>query len=153
MNWLVRLKQNSNTPNHEPTKTTETLFVVSVGTPLGTFENSQIDLHDKDVNPANDGFLLVSPTGDLSLARVVLFTERGLSLHEAETEADRLFTRDAQRDDRRLCLECAHLSGTVTTRRCSQWRALGLSSAAIPADLSLILQRCSEFDNKLETTP
>ena len=42
--------------------------------------------------------------------RVGLFTRRGMTQPDAETLADRLFERDAERDDRRVCVECAHIT-------------------------------------------
>lgn len=40
--------------------------------------------------------------------RSALFQRRGLSEPDAETLADRLAERDYERDDRRVCIECAH---------------------------------------------
>lgn len=41
--------------------------------------------------------------------RIGLFQRRGLTEIDAELLADRLADRDYQRDDRRMCIECAHL--------------------------------------------
>ena len=40
--------------------------------------------------------------------RESLFLERGMSPEAAEKLGDRLATRDYERDDRRMCIECAH---------------------------------------------
>jgi len=44
------------------------------------------------------------------------------------------------RDDRRLCLECAHLSGRAGAMRCARWQRAGLGQAGIPSGLVLQLQ-------------
>lgn len=41
--------------------------------------------------------------------RVGLFVRRGCAADRAERIADRLARRDQERDERRLCIECAHL--------------------------------------------
>lgn len=41
--------------------------------------------------------------------RVGLFTRRGLAVERAEQLADQLSRRDHDRDDRRMCIECAGL--------------------------------------------
>lgn len=62
--------------------------------------------------PSTDRTLL-PPWGEREIGRfqfrVALFTRRGMPEAEAETLADRLFERDYERDDRRMCIECAHL--------------------------------------------
>jgi hypothetical protein len=52
--------------------------------------------------------------------------------------------RDRELDDRRLCLECAHLKGT------GRWRCGSAERAEVPTtglarDLVLLLQRCPGF--------
>ena len=54
-----------------------------------------------------------------------------------------------EQDDRRVCLECRHLSGDVERRRCSQWRKLWLGDASMPADLVATLLRCAGFSHRL----
>ena len=44
-------------------------------------------------------------------ARLARFTDKGLSLDDADASADKLVLRDRDLDDRRLCLECIYLSG------------------------------------------
>lgn len=41
--------------------------------------------------------------------REALFRRRGVSADVAESLGDRLATRDHERDDRRVCLECSNL--------------------------------------------
>lgn len=80
-----------------------------------------------------------------TVALLALLGGRGLSVEDAIELASRLTLRDQQRDERCVCLECAHLSGTATARRCSQWRWTGMHGPPIPADLVATLQRCSRF--------
>lgn len=48
---------------------------------------------------------------DTFTARLSRFTDKGLTLADAEQQADRLVIRDREGDDRHTCLECAHLHG------------------------------------------
>ena len=66
--------------------------------------------------------------------------------------AHRLTRRDLEQDDRRVCLECRHLSGDVERRRCGQWRKLWIGDASMPADLVATLQRCVSFTHRLEVS-
>jgi hypothetical protein len=79
------------------------------------------------------------PWGEREIARfsfrVSLFMHRGLSEPDAETWADRLFERDHERDDRRMCIECDHWR---TEYRCAKRGAA----------LRDILQRCPSFSFK-----
>jgi hypothetical protein len=77
--------------------------------------------------------------------RTALFRSHHVPSKEAGILADRLGRRDSQNDDRRLCLECCHLSGSVDARRCSNWRVTGMRGRAIPGDLVDLLQRCAGF--------
>jgi hypothetical protein len=56
--------------------------------------------------------------GDKQIARfnfrVALFKRRGMSEQDAETWADRLFERDHEHDDRRICLECLNFQRSRT---------------------------------------
>jgi hypothetical protein len=131
MNWLARLKKIESAPAPTLQKLQKGVSVVSVGAYPEPFQKSQL---------GNDTFT----------ARLALFTERGLSLDDAQVQADKLARRDLEHDDRRLCLECQHLSGNVEARRCSQWRKQGIGSPAIPADLATMLKRCADFDDRLE---
>lgn len=74
-------------------------------------------------------------------ARLTRFAGKGLSVADAEAMADRLVIRDRDGDDRRLCLECRHLSG----RRCTAWRIAGIGGPEV-GDLRTKLQRCDGFE-------
>lgn len=82
------------------------------------------------------------------MARLALFTDKGLSLEEAEQQADMLVIRDKEWDDRRLCMECDHLQRFVGWR-CGNWNRAAISLRAVDAvltrDLVLMLQRCDGF--------
>ena len=83
-------------------------------------------------------------------SRLARFTDKGLIQIDAESMADKLVQRDRGSDDRRLCLECAHLGGYgVTSWRCGNWQAAKVAHRAqdsrLPADLVMQLQRCDGF--------
>jgi hypothetical protein len=85
---------------------------------------------------------------DTFTARLARFTDKGLTLADAEQQADRLVIRDREGDDRRLCLECAHLHGAGRWR-CGNWHraevATQLKDAHLPGVLVQTLQRCPGF--------
>ena len=90
---------------------------------------------------------------DTFTARLVQFTDRGVKLDDAECLADKLVTRDRENDDRRVCLECAHLTGHGSGPwACRGWKqaaiALRSRDAQLPADLVRSLQRCDGFTPK-----
>lgn len=149
MNWLARLKELEEVPSSVPTKPTKPPFVGFVGACSEHLQNSGNEPNAAEAHsePANDA----NAPDDIFLARVALFTDRRLPLEDAEAMAERLARRDMERDERRLCLECLHLSGGEDGRRCSQWRKIGqINGAAIPAELVTLLQRCNAFGNRLE---
>lgn len=74
--------------------------------------------------------------------RLARFTDEGLPLIEAEALADKLVLRDRDGDHRRLCLECAHLSG----RRCGAWQRAAVGGPVLPTSLLALPQRCAAFD-------
>lgn len=87
---------------------------------------------------------------DLFMARLDRFANKGLSLHERETLADKLVIRDREADDRLSCLECRHLSGTGRAIwRCGNSQAAGVAihprDTQLPADWVMQLQRCPGF--------
>ena len=82
---------------------------------------------------------------DTMVERTAMFNRRGLPALNAELLADKLVTRDRGGDDRRLCLECAHLSRAGGAMRCAQWQRAGLGTPNLPAGLALQLQRCGGF--------
>lgn len=145
MSWLARLKENKNAPDTKPTKPAKGAFVGFVGACPDPFQKSNMESDAlKKWQAANDA----ESDGGAS-ARLTLFMDRGLNTEEAEAMVDRLALRDEQHDERRLCLECLHLSGGVNGRRCAQWRKIGLiSGAAIPGELVTLLQRCVGFNKQ-----
>ena len=92
---------------------------------------------------------------DVFTMRLGNLNRRGLLESESEKLADKLVLRDRESDDRRLCLECAHLAGRAGSMRCAQWQRVGLGAAGVPAGLHLVLQRCDSFkdQNTQRTTP
>lgn len=156
MNWLARLKKLDDTPDatlQKLRKGQEGVSVVFVG-PGSAYSQNSIGEADPtivaDADPANDP---ATPITDLFTARIALFTDRGLNMDDASALADRMAHRDDEHDDRRICLECKHLSGDVVHRRCSQWRKLWIGDASTPADLVDVLQRCAGFNHRLEVRP
>ena len=85
---------------------------------------------------------------DTFTARLHHFTQRGLVELDAEKLADKLVVRDRESDDRRLCLECAHMSRAM---RCNNWQRAGLGAAGIPAGMAIQLQRCDGFTHSINT--
>lgn len=75
--------------------------------------------------------------------RVALFTRRGWDRQKAEAWADRLFERDHERDDRRLCIECAHLRRSGGCFAASQGQIPGASRYLNP--VTDVMARCSAF--------
>jgi hypothetical protein len=135
MNWLARLKKTESTPAPTLQKLRnedDGVSVVFVGAFAGPFQKSVSE---------NDTFT----------ARLGLFTDRGLNMDEAEALAAKLAGRDLEQDDRRLCLECLHLSDCAGGWRCSQWRKIQIYSPDIPSDLvAIVLHRCAWFNDRLE---
>ncbi|KRD55154.1 hypothetical protein ASE52_02425 [Acidovorax sp. Root275] len=85
---------------------------------------------------------------DTFTARLARFTDKGLTLDDAEALADKLVTRDRDNDNRRLCLECAHLQ-CVNSWRCSNWKQAAIGTRAADAGLAhglvVMLQHCTGF--------
>lgn len=76
--------------------------------------------------------------------RAALFQRRGLSPADAETWADRLFERDFERDDRRVCLECEHIQRSGQCFAAAQgWMLPGTPKRYEPVTTQL--QRCEAF--------
>lgn len=149
MSWLARLK-NQQASVHIPTKTTETVLVVSVGTPKGHVEK----IEDVANEPAPDSDRYCWPHSsamngreiDTFMARLARFSDMGLGLEVAQGIADRLMVRDRDADDRSVCLECTHLRRGW---RCANWDLAGVairaSDAQLPAEFVSLLQRCNGF--------
>ena len=151
MNWLARLKKTEITAEGGATKPTETLFVVSVAPDMAPIQKT-IGEPDaaNDHTPDPDRWCwphsqaMTGEEIDTFTARLARFTDKGLKLTEGVALADKLVTRDREDDDRRLCLECAHLAG-FGPWRCNQWRRAGLGQPGIPAAMVQQLQRCDGF--------
>jgi hypothetical protein len=84
-------------------------------------------------------------------ARLAQITNKGVRYAEAEPLAEKLIQHDRKLDDRNLCLECNHLSGSgPSSWRCGNWRRAGVAvrarDADLPRDLVQLLQRCSGFN-------
>ena len=83
---------------------------------------------------------------DAFTSRLARFTDKGLSLEDAERLADKLVIRDREGDDRRVCLDCVPLRHGG---RCGNWQAAGVAirarDAQLPGDFTAMLQRCDGF--------
>jgi hypothetical protein len=155
MNWLGRLKKSEIAPGGDATKPTEPGFVGFVAPSHGHIQK----IEGADPTPANDAALdpdrdcwphsaaLNGAEIDTFTERLARFTDRGLSLTDAEALADKLVIRDRDGDDRRLCLECLHLKSGAARWGCNQWTRAGLGAAGLPADLVRQLQRCDAFND------
>lgn len=77
-----------------------------------------------------------------------VFIAKGLDEAAADELADKLVTRDRDRDDRRVCFECSHLKG-FTVLRCDNWKAAGIATtsdgAFVHKAFGTLLQRCDGF--------
>jgi hypothetical protein len=76
--------------------------------------------------------------------RIGLFLRRGTVRENAAEIAETLQRRDAERDDRRMCIECAHLQrdgGCFAARQ--GWLPPHSSRSLTP--VQDMLQRCGEF--------
>lgn len=91
---------------------------------------------------------------DAFTARLARITDKGLTLADAESMTDMLVIRDRDADDRRLCLECVHLTGRrAGAWHCNNWRqaeiAIQARGAQLSGDLVRLLQRCDGFSGFL----
>ena len=155
MNWLARLKKIDTAPNAEATEPTKPGFVGFVAPGMAPMQKTGADspaandpaavTHDPDRWAWPHSQAMTGREIDTLTARLHHFTGRGLAEPDAERAADKLVTRDRDADDRRLCLECVHLSGRAEAMRCAQWQRAGMGAAGLPAGLELMLQRCDGF--------
>lgn len=76
-------------------------------------------------------------------ARMALFTDKGVSLGDAERLAERLVIRDREGDDRRLCLECSYYGSSGRCVAAATGRLPGVSARLEP--VPTILWRCDAF--------
>ena len=157
MNWLARLKKIETAPKRDATETTKRVSVVFVAPDMAAMPKTMGDSPAAN-DPAADPDRWAWPhskamkTGEIDTftARLARFTDKGLGLDDAEVLADKLVTRDRESDDRRLCLECFHLSGqSGKAWDCRNWQRAGVALRAGDAQLSAALvwqlQRCDGF--------
>lgn len=164
MSWLARLKNHEvpDTDATKPTKQPEQVgglgfvgFVAHPTAPPQKIEAREAAANDTATPPAVDPDRCCWPHStamngrEIStfMARLRSFTDKGVDLTEADRLADKLVARDREGDDRRLCLECAHLGG-AGRRRCGNWQRADLGDAALPLDLVFLLQRCHGFQQR-----
>lgn len=76
--------------------------------------------------------------------RITLFVQRGWDSARAERWAERLTWRDAEGDDRRLCIECAHLRQDRSCFAAAQGWVPGASRRLQP--VTDVLARCACFE-------
>ena len=146
MNWLARLKEKATDPSTapaEPTKAPSAGFVSAWEAPAADFGPvvNDPEFHSEDLDrwcwPMSEA--MNGREIDLMIARSNLFSDRGMRTDDAERLADVLVNRDREMDDRRLCMECAHLSG----RRCSASAIAGAGQNVVA--LVQLPQRCPAF--------
>ena len=157
MNWLARLKKIETVPVRDATKTTKSVSVVSIAPDIASMPKTGGDspaANDPAVDPDRWCWPHTAAMNCAEIntftARLARFTDKGISLDDADASADKLVLRDRDLDDRRLCLECVHLSGGE--RRgwgCRNWQQSGVANRARDAQLSAALeyqfQRCDGF--------
>ena len=166
MKWLARLKKEK-APDPQATKATKPPewehgagFVGFVAYPPAPFQKTEVNeaaANDTATTPSADPDRCCWPHSeamngreiDTFAARLERFTVKGVSLDDAERLADKLVIRDREGDNRRLCLECAHLHGAGRWR-CGNWQRADVARDGLACDLVLTLQRCNGF---IERTP
>ena len=163
MNWLARLKKIDIPPTAVPTEPTKPGFVGFVAPGMASIQKTGGD------SPAANDPAAAMPDPDrwcwphseamngreidTFTARLARFTDKGFNLHESEALADKLVMRDRESDDRRVCLECAHVTGhAVGSWGCKNWQRAGVAirarDAQLPVDLLHQLQRCAGFKDQ-----
>ena len=160
MNWLARLK-NQQHPESDATKPTKPVlgvtkggfvgFVVPTLAPTGKIGTELPHDPDRWCWPHSTAMNTVEI--DTFTARLARFTDKGLSLDDGETLADRLVIRDREQGDWHFCFECTHLAGAGGWR-CGNWQRAGVAirarDAQLSADFVNLVQRCDGF-NELST--
>jgi hypothetical protein len=147
--WLALLKKG-NTPDDNATKATKSDlteekhgFVAFVAYLPGNLQEKAA-ANDPDRWCWPNSPAMNSREIEIFHARLYRFTDKGLEYDDAERYADKLVMRDRELDDRRLCLECAHLNGRW---RCGNWKAAHAGGYDLSRDGILLLQRCKGFTN------
>lgn len=158
MKWLQRLKSAAS-PNTNAMKPTEPGFVGSIACPVAPSEKfaapKQLPANDASTGPDRwcwpHGLAMNTAEIDTFTARLARFTDKGLTLADAEALADGMVQRDREMDDRHLCLECVHLRGGAGHWRCGNavlgGIALHAADAQLPSGLTHQPQRCAGFTN------
>ena len=157
MNWLARLKKIGTGPEQDAIETMKRVSVVSVAPGMAPMPKIGADSPAAN-DPAPDPDRWCWPHSeamntreiDTFTARLARSTDKGVNLEDTEAPADKLVRRDRESDDRRLCLECFHLSGqTGKAWECRNWQRAGVALRAGDAQLSAAmvfqLQRCDGF--------
>lgn len=164
MNWLARLKTEKSRATHaskprQPSQGgAQHGFLGSLAyppSPIQKYEGNESDattsyaakrtaMPDPDRCCWPHSTAMNSAELETCAARLVRFTDKGESLDDAERLADRLLIRDREGDNRRLCLECAHLHGAGRWR-CGNWHRAETGGTSIQEELVLMLQRCNGF--------
>ena len=157
MNWLARLKKIETAPERDATEPTKPGFVGFVAPDTAPLQKTGFDspaANDPAPNPDcwcwPHSEAMNTREIETFTARLAGFTDKGLGLDDAENLADKLIQRDRDLDDRRLCLECFHLSGqSGKAWDCRNWQRAGIALWARDAQLAtalvLQLQRCDGF--------
>ena len=79
-------------------------------------------------------------------ARVVLFVQRqGMRADTAEALADKLVAGDRGKDERRVCVECVHLTRAGRTLTCDKPGRARIGAAGVAKEFAVLLQRCPSF--------
>ena len=164
MNWLARLKKMDTAPERDATETTKRVSVVFAAPGIAPIQKTAGDspaandpaaaMPDPDRWAWPQSEAMNGREIDTFTARLARFTDKGVSHGDAERLTDKLVMRDREQDDRRLCLECTHLSGYgASSWRCGNWQRAGVAIRArdvqLPADLVQQLQRCDGFTHVL----
>ena len=87
---------------------------------------------------------VAQPRHDRLQKRVAFFERRGLDFEAAAEIAELLLLRDAERDDRRMCIECAHLQRDGGCFAARQGWIHGAARNLTP--VQDMLQRCERFE-------
>ena len=99
------------------------------------------------LTPAQSDAAHAEPWDDAAWARIVarvaLFMRRGIDATDSDDLAERLHLRDAEGDNRRMCLECVHLSVRGRCLAAAVGRLPGPDRRLEP--VPAILHRCECF--------
>ena len=153
---LVATKPETPSPNTDATKPTEPGIVGFVACPVAPSENftapQQLPANEASADADRwcwpHGAAMNTAEIDTFTARLARFTDKGLTLYDAQALSDKLVKRDRDDDHRQLCLECVHLQG-VGRWSCGNWKQAGIGTRAADAGLAhglvVMLQHCPGF--------